>query len=105
MAQPTGDQIRVATDTIRGEAVIWDQCSATLTAAREATWLMPIDAVPSASIFAEFVGAYNDVVALSHDRFRQGGTHTADVANALRTVAATYDAEEQANLHALHDLY
>jgi hypothetical protein len=105
MTQPTGDEIRVATDTIRGEAAIWDECSATLATARESTWVMPIDGVPAGSIFAEFIASYNEVVALAHDRFRQGDAHTADVGTALRTVADTYDAEEQANLHALHNLY
>jgi hypothetical protein len=105
MTLPTSAEIAVATGAIRAEAAIWDQCSATLTTAREATWAMPIDGVPDASIFAEFVTAYNDVVALVHDRFRQGSTHTADVGTALRTVADTYDAEEQASLHAWHNLY
>ena len=105
MTHPTGDEIRVATGAIRAEADIWYESSATLTAAREATWVLPIDGVPSASLFAEFVTAYNEVVTLVHDRFRQGTTHTADVGTALRTVADTYDAEEQASLHAWHNLY
>jgi hypothetical protein len=105
MTQPTADEIRVATDTIRREAAIWDECSATLAMAREATWVLPIDGVPPGSIFAEFIAAYNEAVALTHDRFQQGDAHTAAVGAALRTVADTYDAEEQANLHALHDLY
>ncbi len=105
MTQPTADEIRVATDTIRSEAAIWDECSATLAIARETTWTMAIDGVPPASIFAEFIAAYNEAVALAHDRFRQGDAHTAGIGAALRRVADTYDAEEQANLHALHNLY
>jgi hypothetical protein len=105
MTHPTSDEIRAGTGAIRGEAAIWDQCAETLSAAREATWAMPIDGVPDASLFAEFVHAYNEVVTLVHDRCRQGSVHTADVGAALRTVADTYDAEEQASLHAWHHLY
>jgi hypothetical protein len=51
------------------------------------------------------VGPYNDVINAVAARCAEGATATAEIANTLRNVADTYDAEDLAGEHRIRNVY
>lgn len=104
MATPSKSQIKVATDTLRTEAGIWDQQSIIAGKITSQTDSLRMDRL-EAGVFQIIVSAYGSVVDQVTARSREGQQRMADIANTLHQVANTYDQEEAENLHHLKNLY
>lgn len=104
MAAPNKNQIKVATDTLRTEAGIWDQQSRMTGKMASQADNLRMDRL-EAGIFQIIVSAYGSVVDQVTARSREGQQRMADIANTLHQVANTYDQEEAENLHHLKNLY
>jgi hypothetical protein len=86
------------------EAGVWDEQSARISALSLRVAGMEFGRL-EAGLFQLMVGPYNDVVAAVTSRTREGATATTEIGRALRSVAATYDAEDQANEHRIRNVY
>ncbi|HET9138525.1 hypothetical protein [Actinophytocola sp.] len=101
---PTKQELQVATDALRAEAGVWDGQSTTMgevAAKAEGLRLSRIEA----GIFQLIVGPYDAAADQVTNRCREGEQRMAEVADTLRQVADTYDAEEARNEHQLRNLY
>jgi hypothetical protein len=85
----------VATSLLRTEALQWDTESGRLAALAPRIGDMQFGRL-EAGIFQLMVGPYDALVQLITERCREGVTATADIAAALRSVADTYDAQDEA---------
>ncbi|WP_051969881.1 hypothetical protein [Kitasatospora azatica] len=85
---------QVTIQTLRNEADLWDQQSATMAAIAAATPPLQMDRL-QAGVFQLLVDAYDAVVTQVIDRAKEGQTAMAGVATGLRTVADRYQAQEQ----------
>ncbi|MFE3001076.1 hypothetical protein ACFXG4_39600 [Nocardia sp. NPDC059246] len=101
---PTAQQVKVATDTLRTEAGVWDQESGELQKI--------VDKLPDmhynrteAGIFQMMVSPMDDLVNTVSDRCKEGVQRFHDVGTGLRTAATTYDAEEANNTHQFKNLW
>jgi uncharacterized protein YukE len=104
MAPPSEAQIKVATGALRAEAGVWDQQAAT--AGRIATQAADLALGRlEAGLFQIVLDAYRSVIDQVAAQSREGQQRMADIAQTLRQVAQTYDAEEAENLHRLKNLY
>lgn len=104
MAPPTQDQIDVATETLRGEARIWDAQSAELGKILPKAQELRFNRV-EAGLFQIIFDTYGQVIDQVTGRVTEGQQRTAEVGNTLRSVADTYDQEEARNEHALRNVY
>jgi hypothetical protein len=104
MPPPTKHDIKVATDSLRTAAGVWDRQSDVLaTLARQVEGLRMDRG--DAGIFQVMVSTYQDTVQLIADRCSEGHRRTAEIADALRAAARTYDEEERKGEHAFRNLY
>jgi hypothetical protein len=104
MAAPSETQIKVATAALRAEAGMWDQQAATAGRIAVQAAELALDRL-EAGIFQIIVDAYRSVIDQVGARSREGQQRMAGIAQTLRQVAQTYDAEEAENLHRLKNLY
>lgn len=58
-----------------------------------------------AGMFQLIVGAYDEVVNQVKDRCVEGEQQMQSIADSLVSAANTYDEEEAANIHELHNIY
>jgi hypothetical protein len=104
MAPPTSDQVKVATEALRNEAGAWD---------READEIGKIPAKAEdlrlnrieAGLFQIIFDTYGQVIDQVIARAGEGRTQMNAVANTLRTVADTYEQEENAQVHKMKNIY
>ncbi|MDQ4011779.1 MAG: hypothetical protein M3228_14065 [Actinomycetota bacterium] len=104
MAPPSKAQVKVATDTLRTEAGIWDQQSSKLGNIVSQANGLRLERI-EAGIFQIIFDAYASVVDQVAARSGEGQKRITDVANTLHQVADTYDEEEAATLHLVKNLY
>jgi hypothetical protein len=104
MPPPTEHDIEVATDALRAAAGVWDEQSDILAALAQQVEGLRMDR-GDAGIFQLMVSTYQTTVQLVADRCGEGRQRTADIADALRAAARTYDEEEQKGEHAFRNLY
>ena len=101
MALPPG--VKVATDALRTEAGVWDQQSAQM-----GTVATTVDGLRfkriQAGVFQLIVGPYGDVVEQIHGRCQEAVPRMKEIADTLRQVANTYEAEEISGAHRLRNL-
>jgi hypothetical protein len=101
MTLPTG--VKVATDALRTEAGVWDQQSAQM-----GTLASTVDGLRfnriQAGVFFPVVGAYGELVEQVHSRCLEAVPRMKEIADTLRQVGNTYDAEEINGAHRLRNL-
>ena len=101
---PSEEQVAVATDALRNEAVEWDAQSATLGELSAKVAAMEFGRL-EAGLFQLMVGPYNDVIHGVSARCQEGATAMTEIAKTLRSVAGTYDAEDKAAEHRIRNIY
>jgi len=104
MAPPTADQVKVATEALRYEAGVWDREAdeiGKIPAKAEDIRLTRIEA----GLFQVIFDTYGQVIDQVIARTGEGRTQMNAVADALRTVADTYEQEENAQVHRMKNIY
>ena len=104
MDQPTPGEIRASTDAMHVEAGVWFTAAGQLQETAARARALTIDHYDGA-VFQEFIEEHNAAVDQVAALCRSGYTQLNDVGFALGDVADTYQAEEDANLHAMNNLY
>lgn len=101
---PEGEQVAVATNALRTEAGEWDTQSAELATLSSKVAEMEFGRL-EAGLFQLMVGPYNDVIHGVAGRCQEGATAMTQIADTLRGVADTYDAEDKAAEHRIRNVY
>lgn len=101
---PTAHDLAVATSALRTEVGVWDDQGAELAGLASRIEALGFSRL-AAGLFQVIAGAHTDLVRHAAARCREGAAETARVANTLRSVADTYDAEELAGEHRFRNLY
>ena len=104
MGLPDPGEVSVATEALRTEANQWQTQSGELTALGVKVEAMEFGRV-EAGLFQILVHPYNEVVQAVAARCREGGTAMTEIAGTLRSVAGTYEAEDQAGAHRIKNVY
>jgi hypothetical protein len=104
MTQPSRHQVEVATNALRAEAMEWDEQSSGIGAVEARVTGMELGRI-EAGLFQLVVSPYNEVVNQVRGRCGEGKAAMADIAQTLREVADTYDAEDRRSEHRLRNLY
>ena len=101
---PSREQVTVATDALRNEAGEWDTQSTAIGDLSTKVSGMEFGRL-EAGLFQMMVGPYNDVIHGVAARCMEGATAMTEIANTLRSVADTYDAEDKAAEHRIRNVY
>jgi hypothetical protein len=101
---PSAAEVKVATDALRTEAGQWDEQSSMMSAASTKVGAMEFGRL-EAGLFQLMVGPYNEVISAVEARCKEAATAMTEIGTTLRTVADTYDAEDQASEHRIRNLY
>jgi len=104
MTYPGPEEVSVATNALRGEAGEWDAQSATIGPVGTKVAAMEFGRL-EAGLFQLMVGPYNDVIHAVAARCKEGASAMTEIANTLRSVADTYDAEDTASEHRIRNVY
>ena len=102
---PTSDRITLALDALRADAADWERAATDLraAAARAAAEAVPAGAFSFAGQAA--AGAYESLRVKTTALLEAGAQNFQDIAGALRTSADAYEADENAHVHALQNVY
>src|SRR5262245_47135819 len=98
MTIPAG--VKVATDALRNEAGVWVQQGAQMAAIAAKVDDLRFKGV-EAGVFLLIVDPYKEVVDQVHARTAEATPRMNEISDALRKVAATYEAEEISGAHQL----
>ena len=101
---PNAAQVTVATGVLRQEAGVWDEQSGRVDAISTKVAAMEFGRL-EAGLFQLMVGPYNDVIHAVAARTKEGATAMTQIGQTLRSVADTYDAEDQASEHRIRNVY
>lgn len=101
---PSRAEVTVATNALRREADIWDDQRDVLDKLSTKVAAMEFGRL-EAGLFQMMVGPYNDVIHAVAARTREGSNAMNGIADTLRSVADTYDAEDLSNEHRIRNLY
>jgi len=101
---PSAEQVAVATNALRSEAGEWDTQSTAMGALSTKVAGMEFGRL-EAGLFQMMVGPYNDVIHAVAARGKEGATAMTEIADTLRSVADTYDAEDKAAMHRIKNVY
>jgi hypothetical protein len=104
MSQPTPDEVHIACEALRSEAVQWDGQGEKLRIMSATAAEFEFNRV-EAGLFQVMVGAYNDVINAVSARSGEGATAMAEVATTLRSAADIYEAEDRAGEHRIRNAY
>lgn len=104
MTQPSGQQVSVATNALRNEAGEWVVHGGTLGEQGTKVAGMEFGRL-EAGLFQMMVGPYNDVIHAVAARCQEGAAAMTEIADTLRGVADTYDAEDKAAEHRTRNVY
>ncbi|WP_280342068.1 type VII secretion target [Nocardia abscessus] len=104
MAAPSKDAVSVAVDQVRSAATNWDEAAAALEEARKLTEKAKFERL-EAGVFALAYDKYKSAPDFVHDRMKEGIEVFNDIAQTLRQVADTYQAEDERREHEIRDLY
>jgi hypothetical protein len=104
MTHPSGEEVSVATNALRSEAGEWNAQSATIGLVGTKVAAMEFGRL-EAGLFQLMVGPYNDVIHAVAARCAEGATAMTEIADTLRSVADTYDAEDKAAEHRIRNVY
>jgi hypothetical protein len=101
---PTTQELQVATKALRSEAGVWDTQSTTMGEIATKATDLRLSRI-EAGIFQLIVGPYDAAADQVTHRCEEGKQRMTEVADTLRQVADTYDAEEARNEHKFRNLY
>jgi hypothetical protein len=101
---PSSEQVTVATNALRNEAREWDTQATTMADLSVKVAGMEFGRL-EAGLFQMMVGPYNDVIHGVAARCKEGASAVTEIANTLRSVADTYDAEDKAAAHRISNVY
>lgn len=101
---PSGEQVSVATNALRNEAGEWLAQGTVLGTESAKVAEMEFGRL-EAGLFQLMVDPYNDVIHAVAARCQEGATAMTEIANTLRGVADTYDAEDKASEHRIRNVY
>ncbi|GAB3469185.1 hypothetical protein [Actinophytocola sediminis] len=104
---PTPEQYKAALDALEGDAKVWEACGNELTTAGGVAAGLTLDAA-AISYVADKCGItaqYTELQQKLQRLLTSGGEYSTAVAGQLRAAAATYDAEEQAGVHRMNDVW
>lgn len=104
MATPTQQAISVAVSAVRTAAANWDEAVEALETARQAAEKAKFTNL-EAGVFILAYNKYKDVPDFFVSRMNEGKAVFAEIANTLRYVADTYEAEDARQEHAIRNLY
>ena len=105
MTQPlSAEQVSAATNTLRAEASEWDTQSSVVNSLSAKIAGMEFGRT-EAGLFQLMVGPYNEVIHALAARYGEGATAMTQIGATLRAVADTYEQEDQAGAHSIHNLY
>jgi hypothetical protein len=104
MPPPSKQQVKVATDTLRNEATVWLTQSDTLTTIANKASGLSLTRL-EAGVFQLIESPYDAMVTMITSHCREGSQRMEDIATTLRSVADTYEQEDNENLHAIDNLY
>ncbi|WP_328406252.1 type VII secretion target [Nocardia sp. NBC_00403] len=104
MAAPSKDAISVAVAQVRSAATNWDEAAAALEEARKATEKAKFEKL-EAGVFALAYDKYKDAPDFVRDRMVEGIAVFNEIAQTLRQVADTYEAEDERFEHEIRNLY
>jgi hypothetical protein len=105
MTRPTPDRIGAAIDAMRAEGGLWQAQSDRLDELVTRVNTLRITGVGRTYVFDPFMGPYYEVIRTFMRLLVDGKYATRALGEKLIALAAEYEAEEAANLHALHRLY
>jgi hypothetical protein len=101
---PTAAEVAVATGALRSEAGEWAGQSTRMAAVGKKVAAMEFGRL-EAGLFQMMVSPYNELIAVVAARCAEGATAMTEVGATLRSVADTYDAEDQAAEHRIRNIY
>ncbi len=104
---PTPDQYQVALQALRNDADRWEQCAADLGAAKGTADGLNLEALHF-SYVADKLGVtalYRQFQTKMSGLLGEGQTTSVAVATALRESAQTYQAEEEAGVHRMNNVW
>jgi hypothetical protein len=101
MTLPTG--VKVATDTLRSEAGVWDRQSTQMGTVATTVDGLRFNRI-QAGVFQLVVGSYGELVEQVHRHCLEAVPRMKEIADTLSQVANTYDAEEISGAHRLRNL-
>lgn len=104
MTQPSPREVAVETGSLRTEAGDWDEHAAKARALSATVAAMKKGRL-ELGLFQVFVGAYDTVVDDVTARAGEGATAMTHIGATLREVADTYDAEDEASMHRITNVY
>ncbi|MFE7742186.1 type VII secretion target [Nocardia sp. NPDC057455] len=104
MAAPSKNAISVAVDQVRSAATNWDEAAAALQEAQKHTEKAKFEKL-EAGIFALAYDKYKSAPDFVHERMKEGVAVFSEIAQTLRLVADTYQAEDEGHEHEIRDLY
>jgi uncharacterized protein YukE len=104
MISPNSTDVRVATQALRSEADLWDEQGHELEVLSMKVNDLALGRL-EAGVFQLVVVSYNEVVHQVAERTRQGFQAMRQISTALRQVADTYEAEDDAGKHRLDGLH
>jgi uncharacterized protein YukE len=101
MSLPLG--VKVATDALRTEAGVWEQQSGQMESIATTVDDVRFNRL-EAGVFQLVVGPYRELVDQVHGRTQEAVQRMKEIADTLRQVAKTYEAEELDGSHKLKNL-
>ncbi|MEV6257580.1 hypothetical protein AB0L97_30440 [Nocardia sp. NPDC051911] len=101
---PTAQEIKVATDTLRKDAAVWDRESATMSNLKSTVDGLTFGRL-EAGIFQAIVDANNKLAIKISERCDQASKRFAEIGDTLMHCADTYDAEDAAGKHRIDSLW
>lgn len=104
MTQPSPREVAVETTILRTEAGAWDEHATTMRTMSAAVAAMKKDRL-ELGLFQLFVGAYDTVADDVTGRSGEAVPAMTNIGDTLREVANTYDAEDQAAMHRVKNVY
>jgi len=104
MTQPPSQEVAVETAILRTEASDWDEHSSVMQALAAKVAAMKKGRL-ELGLFQVFAGAYDTVVDDVAGRSGEATPAMTNISATLRAVADTYDAEDQAAMHRIKNVY
>lgn len=100
----SSEQLRVAVDSLRADAGVWNRGSTTMSDLREKIDALSFNRL-QAGLFQLIVDANDELVTIMSDRSGEACQRFSEIADTLRFCADTYEAEDAAGKHRIDNLW
>ncbi|MGK8501026.1 hypothetical protein [Nocardia asiatica] len=100
----SSDQFRVAVDSLRADAGVWNRGSATMSDLKGKMDALTFNRL-QAGLFQLIVNANDELVTKMSDRSAEASQRFTEIADTLRFCADTYEAEDAAGKHRIDNLW